>query len=257
MIKKCVVFLGYATGEGEMVPTATGFLVNINSIFHLVTAKHVIHNKASNLPTDENMFIFLNGMDGEIYGRTIKEIKQMYKVNWIFHKDREVDVAIIPFGLDDATDDVRFIPNSLFQGVDHLYETYEVFFLSYQPGITFKKRISPIIRTGMISLMNEDKTFFIDAPAFPGNSGGSVFLQPSLLFDKSVSTIGGGKLIGIIGSYLPYEDRAYSRQTGNLRVVFEENTDLSKVWGVSFLNDIIESEEFKDQVTKIGKLNPQ
>jgi hypothetical protein len=30
----------------------------------------------------------------------------------------------------------------------------------------------------MISLINEDKTFYIDGAAFPGNSGGLVFLKP-------------------------------------------------------------------------------
>lgn len=240
-----------------MFPTATAFLLNIKNIYHIVTAKHAVHDKDTDRLTDENMYVFFNSIQGETSGRRLKDIKQKYNINWIFHEDREVDVAIMPFGLDVSNDDIRVIPESLFQGADQLHETFEIYFMSYQPGIVFKKKISPIVRTGMISLMNEDKTFYIDAPAFPGNSGGPVFLKPSLLFGKKITTIGGGKLVGIIGEYLPYEDRAYSRQTKKLRVVFEENTDLSRVWGVSFLNDIIASKEFKDQMAKIEEKDSQ
>ncbi|MCH7927933.1 MAG: hypothetical protein IID03_08125, partial [Candidatus Dadabacteria bacterium] len=51
-IKQTVVFLGHLKPEIKdkkeyviPVPTATGFLVSIEGVFHLITAKHVIANK--------------------------------------------------------------------------------------------------------------------------------------------------------------------------------------------------------------------
>ena len=67
----------------------------------------------------------------------------------------------------------------------------------------------------------------------------------------------GGKFIGIIGEYLPYKEIAVSVQTGRPRVVFEENTGLSRVWSVEYLNEIIESDAFKDQIENIKKSLPQ
>ena len=62
--------------------------------------------------------------------------------------------------------------------------------------------------------------------------------------------------MGIVGAYLPYQDEAISRQTGELRVVFEENSGLSLVWSVNYLNEIIESDAFKKQFEIIKNLKP-
>lgn len=63
----------------------------------------------------------------------------------------------------------------------------------------------------------------------------------------------GGKFIGIVGEYVPYQEVAISNQTGRPRVVFEENTGLSKVWSVPFIKEIIESSAFKQQLGKVVK----
>ena len=72
-------------------------------------------------------------------------------------------------------------------------------------------------------------------------------LPTATRFTDSGITIGadklGGKLVGIIGSYLPYLDVAISEQTKRPRVVFEENTGLSKVWSTSLISEIISSKK--------------
>lgn len=158
--------------------------------------------------------------------------------------------------MDLQNDDILVIPDDAFLSSDNFYEIFDIFFLSYQPGIAIQKKISPIIRTGTISLMNQDNTFYVDAAVFPGNSGSPVFINPSAIRSGEKGfTIGrdtlGGKFIGIIGEYLPYQEVAVSNQTGRPRVVFEENTGLSRVWSVSFIHDIIESKDFKDQLDRI------
>ncbi len=58
-------------------------------------------------------------------------------------------------------------------------------------------------------------------------------------------------LIGIIGQSVTYQEVARSTQTGRARVIFEENTGLSKVWSVDFIKEIIDSDKFKEQLDKI------
>ncbi len=204
------------------------------------------------------MLSFFNSKDGKIASRSIEEIKKNFSVDWIFYENKEVDIAIIPFGLDTQKDDVMTIPDNMFIPTERLFELYDVFFLSYQPGIEPQKRISPIIRTGTISLINDDKTFYINASAFPGNSGSPVFLKPSpIRFDEKGISIGsdelGGKFIGIIGEYIPYQEIAISTQTGRPRVIFEENTGLSRVWSVPFIEEILNLNIFKEQLNKLVK----
>ena len=258
-IKKSVVFLGEVNQKGEKRFRATGFLVNVRGIYHLVTTKHVVMQKKDGryIPRDGGLHVFFNTKDNRVGARSIKDVKSKYSVNWIFHSDPNVDIAIIPFGLNAEKDDVRTIPETLFLGVEKLFELYDIFFLSYQPGVKHQKKICPVTRTGTISLINDDRTFYVDAFAFPGNSGAPVFLKPSLLRPDRPSKFTvdklGWKFVGIIGDYITYREPAISLQTGRPRVIFEENTGLSRVWSVSFINEIIESEEFNKQLSKLPK----
>ncbi len=60
-------------------------------------------------------------------------------------------------------------------------------------------------------------------------------------------------MTGIIRAYVPYREMAFSAQTKQRRIVFEENTGLSQVWPVVLINEIIESVPFKNQLSKIPK----
>jgi len=265
-VKKTVVFIGRTILDKDKKPqdifVATGALVQIEDIFHLITAKHVVFDRDGQKLKDDNLWIAFNTKNGKIVKRFIKSIKEKLNLKWTFHINEKVDLAIIPTALDPQNDDVKVIHSSLFLRIEQLYELYDVFFLSFQPGIPTEEVIKPVIRNGIISRINTDKTFYIDGSAFPGNSGSPVFLKPSpIRFDKSGISLGGdplgGKFIGIIGEYLPYKEIAVSVQTGRPRVVFEENTGLSRVWSVEYLNEIIESDAFKDQIENIKKSLPQ
>ena len=254
--KKTITFLGIINEKGNAVPKATGFFVKIQEIFHLVTAKHVVEDTETGNLMDEKLLAFFNKKEGGVTGVSIKELKDKDETNWVFHNDERVDIAIIPFRLSKKTHDFLVIPDDSFLGIDSLSELYDIFFLSFQPGVEYGTKIIPIIRSGTISRINEDKTLFVDAAAFPGNSGSPVFLKHSpIRFGEKGISIGkdpiGGKFIGVIGEYIPYKEVAISVQTGLPRVIFEENTGLSKVWSVGYLKQIIESAEFVEQLDRI------
>ena len=167
IIKKTVAFLGKLDEDGKPQPFATGFFVSLGGILHLVTAKHVIVDPENESPRDAGMLVFYNGKDGRIRSRSIDDLKRL-NFTWVFHKKREVDIGILPFHYDPNNDDIEAVPDNFFFS-DKLYEVYDVFFLSYQPGVKIEQKILPIIRGGTISLINEDNTFFIDGASFPGN----------------------------------------------------------------------------------------
>lgn len=261
IIKKTTVFIGEYNSKKEPVYHATGFLVSIKNIFHLVTAKHVImemiDDKFTGKLLDDNYQVFFNSKDGKLLSRSLNEIKNQYKVNWIYDSNPNIDLAMIPFAIDTLHDDLRVIPDNFFLSSNKIYEVYDVFFVSFQPGLQSRNKINPIIRIGAVSLKNEDKSFFIDAFAFPGNSGSPVFLKPSFIRSDNPGTVNLGgdpyanKFIGVIGEYLPYQEVAISVQTQRPRVVFEENTGLSKVWSVEYINNIISSSSFQIQLNRL------
>lgn len=73
---------------------------------------------------------------------------------------------------------------------DRKFKLYDVFFLSYQPYIESQRGYLQIIRSGIISVINDDKSFYIDTSAFPGNNSSFVFLNPSpIKFDKKESLL--------------------------------------------------------------------
>ncbi|RPI80194.1 MAG: hypothetical protein EHM41_23185, partial [Chloroflexi bacterium] len=135
--------------------------------------------------TDTNLHAAFNTKDGRVGWRSIAEIKKRERIDWVFHQNENVDIAILPFPLDPQKDDVKVVPDTMFVTVDRIFELYDIYFLSYQPGIEIQNQVIPIIRSGTVSLINKDKTFYIDGFAFPGNSGSPVFLKPSpIRFDE-------------------------------------------------------------------------
>jgi hypothetical protein len=258
-LKKAVVFLGQfdqVDGKGQLNIHGTGCLIEVEGVFHLLTAKHVLFSDSI---LNKNLEIFLNRHNGGVQYRKILTPKQENRVDWVFHPNSNVDLAIIPIALDPKTDDFMTIPQSLFFDSMPLHELYDVFFLSHQPGVELGGKINPVIRKGMISRINSDGTILIDGSAFPGNSGSPVFLTPSpMRYDEqgnTIKTIGDdgidGRFVGIITSYVPYQEVAISMQTKRPRVIFEENTGLSTVFPVKLILELLNSESFQKQLAAI------
>ncbi len=244
-IKESIIFLGYLK-DNKPVYTGTGFLIQVDNIFYIVTAKHVIEKDFT------NMFIFRNSKNFGINYRPITEILQK-GLSWKAHQNSLVDIAMLPFIMSDE-DKVKFIPKELFIDEEkEISELTELFFGSYQPGINdLDQQINPVVRKGIVSRINPEKTFYMDGFAFPGNSGSPVFLLPtSIKIDDNGSVQIGGpmqiKLAGVIGSYVPYEDVAISQQTGRVKNISTENTGLALVHSTILLNEITQSDSFQEQ----------
>lgn len=257
-VKKSVIFLGRMNQNNEPEFSGTSFLINVENIHYLVTAKHVIEEFRKAFGSDNTLAFFLNLKSGKGFYDSFSRLKDKYDVDWIFSSNS--DIAVIPFGISQEFD-VKIIPESFFLASDKLLELQDTFFVSYQPGITSKDKIAPIIRSGMVSIFNDDGTFYLDAFAFPGNSGSPVFVKPSAFIFTQQGLYGGDpqacNFIGIIGEYLTYQEYAISSQTHRPRIVFEENTGLARVWPVQSLIEVFKSTEFikQHEMIKISTKN--
>ena len=249
-IKKSIVFFG-VMNSGKPQYSGTGFVIQVDKIFYVVTAKHVVSNNFA------NMMIFCNSNN---FGINVKPISGILGngFSWKSHQNPNVDIALLPFPIDLKNDKVKTVPNSLFvKKPDDIEELVNLFFLSYQPGINEidSDSIDPIIRKGVISRLNHDKTFYMDGFAFPGNSGSPVFLLPTPI--KMIGNnlqIGGPmeiKLAGIIGAYVPYQDVSISQQTGQISSISTENTGIAIVHSTLLLEEIINSPDFQEQHKRI------
>ena len=112
-------------------------------------------------------------------------------------------------------------------------------------GIVSPQSNHVISRSGSIArirdlLANRQSSFLIDANIFPGNSGGPVVTRPEISSIQGTTSINRAALVGVVKSYIPYNDVAISQQTGNPRVMFEENSGLALVETVDSVMDVVE-----------------
>jgi hypothetical protein len=113
-------------------------------------------------------------------------------------------------------------------------------------GLIGGERNYVIARKGTIArirdvLAGTTKEFLIDAFTFPGNSGGPVMTKPEMVSIQGTPAVGSAYLIGLVKSYIPYTDVAISIQTDRPRVTFEENSGLTAVLPIDFVEETIQA----------------
>ena len=111
-------------------------------------------------------------------------------------------------------------------------------------GLVTAERQYVICRGGVIArirdyLEGRASDFLVDAPVFPGNSGGPVILCPSLTAITGTKNVTQADVIGMVKSYVPFIDVAISQQTRRPRITFEENSGLASVVPVDAIADTV------------------
>lgn len=259
----CVVAIGIQQGNKNALKKSwigTGFLFGKfikahpddpskkDYTVYLVTNKHVIarhrsiilrFNPQTNQPAKDYPVNLYN-----------KEGVQL----WTGHPNPDVDVAVLRINLQtihaegmkyglfksdtDAITSVAMQSNGLSEG-DFIYA------LGFPMGLVSKDRQHVMVRSGIIARIRDlyekrSSDYTVDAFVFPGNSGGPVITKPEMISIQGTTPYRKATLVGIIKSYIPYQDVAISKQTGKPRVIFEENTGLSLVEPVDRILEAIE-----------------
>lgn len=247
-----VVALGQPDADGKTEFNATGFLYGHPTgetdendkkryLVYLVTNRHVFEGAANRQPVIQARFNRPTGSGANIY--TLRLTEPDGSTGWTVHPDPAIDAAVL-----------RLNPNALkgdgiefhwFPGDDQTFNLDQareaevsegdgVFVLGFPLGQAGEERNYAIVRQGIIAraqdwLRGGSQTFLIDASIFPGNSGGPVLLKPEVASIKGTKSNTRCGLIGMVASYLTYQEIAISTQTNRPRMIFEENSGLGVV----------------------------
>ena len=112
------------------------------------------------------------------------------------------------------------------------------FLLGFFPLWLIKEheRSYPVVRHGTIARIRDyldgySDHILIDTMNFPGNSGGPVVVKPEIMAIRGTKSPGRSGLLGVISSYICYDEVAYSLATGRPepRVIFRQNSGLAAV----------------------------
>lgn len=251
-----VVAIGTLNDKNETVWIGTGFLFGYlvtppqnpkQYRTYLVTNKHVIQT--------QNIIILRFNPQTDQAATDFKESLNDVNGNptWTGHPDPAVDVAVLSVNAD-VLNQQGLIYN-FFASDDHcmniknmhdngVTEGDFLFALGFPMGLVSKDRKNVILRQGVIARIRDlfekrTKDFIIDASVFPGNSGGPVILKPEMVSITGTQANASASLIGLVKSYITFQDVAVSQQTGKPRIIFEENSGLSLVEPVDHIIETI------------------
>lgn len=251
-----VVAIGTLNDKNETVWVGTGFLfgkliepVQGEKLYnvYLVTNKHVLENlKVLILRFNPN-----NDQAAKDFTEGVTDVNG--KANWTGHPDPNIDVAVLTINVDLLKQEgLKF---GFFESDSHtltkaqmldeeLSEGDFIYVLGFPMQLVGKDRKHVILRQGVIARIRDlyemrSSDFIVDALVFPGNSGGPVVSKPEVVSIEGTKASEKANLIGVIKSYIPYQDVAVSQQTGRPRIIFEENSGLSLVEPVDHILEAI------------------
>ena len=88
--------------------------------------------------------------------------------------------------------------------------------------------------------VQEQHNILVDIQNFPGNSGSPIINRPEIVSIQGTKNLDRSVLIGIIHSYIPYEETLINSQTGRFVEVKSENSGLAYVHPVEYIREIID-----------------
>jgi V8-like Glu-specific endopeptidase len=232
---KTIVLFRLPNSVGDMVPHGTGVLLNVKNVFVLVTCKHLILDKKTGKKI-LNLEAVVNRVDGTQSIKNIKTIQRQFDLKWFFHKNPDVDLAVSPIAIEEGKDDIKTFRFQDVAKAQNIHPGDDVFFLGFPLGLGVENvdKISPLVRSGIVSQKNRDNTYLIDANVYPGSSGSPVFFRPTLAKmdppNVNIGTMRGIKMIGIVS------------QSINLGI---DNSGLGIVQSCNLLTEIVKSDEFQ------------
>jgi hypothetical protein len=201
----------------------TATLISDGRHVYAVTARHVVRGR-------DSVVLLLPMADGSTKPA---QVGGSTPYDFIFPADTTLDLALaivsIPAGAA-----VTVFDSTAFAVPGELPPGTELRVVGHPASMSLPADV-PIVKAGMVSVAPDTSGYYyIDSNVFPGNSGGAAILPPGLetsepsvvaMSTRSVTP----RLAGIITGYEAYRDEAISRQTGRVRVVFEENSGITRV----------------------------
>lgn len=88
--------------------------------------------------------------------------------------------------------------------------------------------------------IQEQHNILVDIQNFPGNSGSPIINRPEVVSIQGTKNLDRSVLIGIIHSYIPYQETLINSQTGKFVEIRSENSGLAYAHPVEYIKDIID-----------------
>jgi len=215
---------------------------------YLVTNRHVLENETA-------IVVRFSSEDGAVAPAIdLPIVDASGNPIYVVHADPKVDIAVLPFDVS-----ILKLPGTKFSffrsdrevmGVAEakaagMSEGDGLFVLGFPLGQVGGERNYVIVRDAILArardaLAGATTEYLIDASVFPGNSGGPVVTRPELVAIQGTQPVHSANLIGVVAGYVAYNDVAVSKQTGQVRVVFTENSELAAAIPIDYVRQAIQ-----------------
>jgi S1-C subfamily serine protease len=225
--------------ESGDTPVGTGFLVaGCPDRTLLVTAAHVVRNENKELvPKLGYRRSDLAASDSRV---SEEDTLKANVGGWYFSDTSDLAARVFAWrkssGPPPVVDTAQFIEPEL------LNIGAPVLVLGFPLGLRSSTHNQPVARHGIVAGRGKEG-LLIEAFVFPGNSGGPVVYVPQIKVGVGISSgvLNEERLVGVVSSYIPYQEPAISLQTHRPRIVFEENSGIANVVPISALQKLIET----------------
>lgn len=181
---------------------------------------------------------------------------------WVFPQDPSVDLAVAPFGLDQAKIDYLHIPESMFATQDivksrEISEGDSVLFTGFFAQFPGQQRIQPVIREGVLAMLPDEKIpttlnlpghlYLADLHSFHGNSGSPVYVNLSGIRNGALYSGQSYLLLGVISGYM-YETADLQLQVATtLAGKVGANSGITTIVPIDELKSVLDSPQLARQ----------
>jgi len=170
------------------------------------------------------------------------------------------DVAILPLNADfitshnlefpcfDIDDDAMTSEELLDNGVD---EGSIIYMLGFPMGLVNNMSLLPICRMGCVARLCQqqiatDGNILVDIQNFPGNSGSPIITKPEVIALEGTKSLPKSILLGVVHSYIPYNENLINSQTNKIVEVRSENSGIANVHPVECIRELINQVQPKE-----------
>ena len=213
----------------------------------LITNRHVLEG--------ESKIVFrLRKKGSEEFNTVDADLYENGSLLYSVHPQPDVDIAVLPlngsffvennlafsaFNIDEhgmTSDELRN------EGVD---EGSLIHMLGFPMGLVNINSTLPICRLGCVARMSaaqiaETRNILVDIQNFPGNSGSPIVTRPEIVSISGTKSLNKSMLLGIVHSYIPYQETLMNTQTKQVVEIRSENSGIAKVHPVELIREVVD-----------------
>lgn len=246
-----VTSIGVRNQDNSISWIGTGFFVgrcidNPNQVVpFLVTNRHVFESF-------EQVVIRAKKKNGELQVMNVNLVKngaRLFKT----HSLPDIDIAVILLDTNTIKDnnldfqciniDLQAMSSKELRenGVD---EGSLIYMLGFPMGLVNVNSNLPLCRLGCIARMSETQiheahNILVDVQNFPGNSGSPIVLRPDTATIIGTKSLNMSVLVGIINSYIPYQEKLVNSQTRQVVEIRSENSGIANAHPVEYIREVV------------------